>query len=272
MRSFYDLDAVLALGVVPTLVGTYSDRGFRGWQIDAGAEGAELTEVSSGVNLEQVAAAGIDLFIANEIVYTTFPEETDAVEQVGPLVGLPDFDFAAQLRIVGTSLGIDPDEIQQQIDAVDSALDGFAVADPPATIGALNYYGDATAFATTAQSNTGYLLERVGLPTLTAPEPPAGQARKDYVEISLELLPQELDVDVLYGFEFDGGAAAWDKLEDDPVFQSIRAVQEGRYYRLGPDDATAVSAPSVLSVPVALAALERTLVREDSSHGRRVSH
>lgn len=259
MRSFYDLDAVLAFGVVPTLVGTYPGRGYRAWQVDAGADEAALIDVQSGVNVEQVLADGIDLFIANEIVYTTFPEETDAVEQVGPLVGLPDFDFAEQLRIVGTALGVSPDEIQQRVDEVEAALDGFSVTAPPASIGALNYYGDATAFATTAESNTGALLERIGLPTLTAPEPPADQARKDYVELSLEVLAQVLDVDVLYGFEFDGGADAWDELEASPVFQAIPAVQNGRYFRLGPDEATAISAPSVLSVPVALAALSRTI-------------
>ena len=259
MRSFYELDAMLALGIAPAIIGSFPGRNLRPWQIAAGAEEAEIMDMTNGPNLEQATAAGIDLAIANQPVVTTLQEQVDAMRAVAPVVGLPAFDFAEQLRIVAACLDVDEEILTMQVEELQDTLDGFQVEQPPARIVGFRIFDDSTITLITPQSEASRLLDRIGLSSLSAPPVPADQARKDFVSVSLEVAPDVLDADVLLGFDDERLSEQMDAFEATPLFQQLPVVQSGNYHRLNPDNTAAMLAPSVLSLPVALKVLQQIL-------------
>jgi len=249
------MDAVLALGAVPVTYGSFPGRPLYPWQ--ARARAAEVMDATDGVNLEQLAAARVDLVVVNEIVLTALAEEVDDYQRLAPVVALPDLDFAGQLRIVADSLGIDRKAARERAAEVVRLLDAFRPPTRPASIAAFTSFESGSVTVFTADSNGSRLLERVGLPSLLSAGRSAS-ARPDHAALSLERITELDAAEVLIGLPFENESLL-DELEASPLFGRLDAVRTGSYHRLSGPESQALIVPSVLSVPVALDALRRVL-------------
>ncbi|MEM8529517.1 MAG: hypothetical protein AAGF95_01660 [Chloroflexota bacterium] len=255
MRTFYELDALLFLGIIPALIGSFPGRRFYPWQIDAGADEATVMDMSNGPNLEQAVAAGVDFAIANETFFNGAQEQIEAMSSVAPVVALPDLDFEEQLRIVRDCLDLSEATIAQKTDEIESLLADARFVQPPSSVSAISVFSPPQVSVWTSQSSASLLMERVGLPSLSSSPVPEQQVDGNTVDISLEVLP-EIDSTVLIGISQDDPETQ-DALEAEPLFQQIPAVQARQYYRLNPDDSWALRSPSALNLPVALETLQR---------------
>ncbi|MCG8351271.1 MAG: ABC transporter substrate-binding protein [Chloroflexales bacterium] len=251
-RTFSELDALLALAVIPVLVGSFPGRPLKSWQIANGAAQAEVMDMTGGQpNLERMTALDIDLVVVNEGLSRIVPEEVDALRQVAPVVALPiTLNFIEQLQIVAACLDLSIAEVETTIAAIEAAYAAFTVAQPPTNIAAITVAGGI--YMPTTEHPASELMQRIGLPAFSAPASPLSV--NGVVEISAELL-DEIDAEIVLGLEREDPALL-DELEASPIFQQIPAVQNGKYYRLSLEHSDGLIAPSILSVPVVLAALQ----------------
>ena len=251
-RTFSELDALLALDVIPVLVGSFPGRVLKSWQIAKGAEQAEVMDMTNGQpNLERMTALDIDLVIVNEGLSRVVPDEVDALHQIAPVVALPvTLNFIEQLQIVAACLDLSLVEVEGAIASIETAYDAFTVSQPPTSIAAITVASGI--YMPTSEHPASALLQRIGLPALSAPASPLNV--NEMVEISEELL-SEIDAEILLGLGREDPKLL-DNLEASPIFQQIPAVQQGNYYRLSPEHTDGLVGPSILSVPVVLEALQ----------------
>ena len=252
-RTSYELDTLLALGVVPELYGTVTGRTLSSWQ--TGVADAETVDVSGGgPDIEAILAARIDLVIISELFANGLPEEVEAYQQIAPVVIVPiGLDFAEQLRIVAECLDIPAVDVQSTLAEIETVYDDFTVAEPPASI-ALISSSDANIFFLTPTSPAAALLERLGL---SAPTLPDAVEVQGVVAVASEEVLGDLNADVILGLTTNELAGSLEELEANPLFQAIPAVQAGRYQRLDAETSAALGSPTVLSTPVAVMGLQR---------------
>ena len=254
-RMNFEMDALLALGVIPTMYGTVPGRELSSWQTSVGAAEATTLDITGGQpNIEALVAAGIDLVLFTEFLLNVASEEIEAYREVAPVVGIPlGLDFAEQLRIVAECLDLPTTHVQREVAQIEGTFDGFTVT-PPSSLALITSADQIGHILQTPESPSSALLERLGLPAPSIPDdvPDLG----GYAPISEELLP-EIDAAVLLGVSSAETASAFAELEASPIFQRIPAVQAGRYQRLNADVSVALGAPTILSTPIAVEGLQR---------------
>ena len=253
-RTSYELDTLLALGVVPELYGTVLGRTLGSWQM--GVADAKMVDVSGGgPNIEAILAARVDLVIISELFANAFPEEIEAYQQIAPVVIVPiGLGFTEQLRIVAECLDISSVDVQNTLTEIEAVYDDFTVAELPASIALIASSG-TNVFFLTPTSPTAALLERLGLPEPTFPDAVEVQG---VTAVASEEVLGDINADVILGLTTNELAGSLEELEANPLFQAIPAVQAGRYQRLDNETSAALGSPTVLSTPVAVMGLQRT--------------
>lgn len=226
-------DTMVALGVEPAGVTTFSGTDFEGWEyVEDELEGADILGQFVEPNLEAVAALGPDLIIASENSHT---EIYDELSEIAPTVVMEDTggDFREYSRNVGEVLGME-DEVEERIEEYEQNAEEVAgeldeaVGDETVTFframpDRLEIYGNARLVGP-------ILYDDLGL----SPGPFVEERAMDEerVEISLESVP-ELEADHL--FVLDQTEDDMEEITGSPLWQSVPAVESGNVYEAGRD-------------------------------------
>lgn len=259
-----DADIAVALGVPPVAVTKYSTGEYSPWlkpKIDPAKVTLVGDEGGGGqVSLEQIAALKPDLILAGQ--YFQIDAQYKQLSQIAPTIAyqkaqLTD-SWEEQTKVIGQALGRQ-DRAQEVIAGVRSKIDEIRRAHPEFEGKTASYsYHFAPDAIQTINSTDDYaavLFGGLGLrlsPKVTALEGDQG------ARISLEQI-ETLDADVMIlAYASDNLRPS---LENNPVFQSVPAVKDGRYVPLGVDAVTALRLPSVLSIPYGLDELEPGLTK-----------
>lgn len=231
-------DAMVALGVEPAGVTTFSGTDFEGWEyVEDDLEGAEILGQFVEPNLESVANLGPDLIIASESSHTEIYNE---LSQIAPTVVMEDTggDFREYSRSVGEVLGME-DEVEERIEEyeanaeevageLDEAIGEESVAFLRATPDEYRLYGNGRLVGPILYGDLG--LEIPALVEELA-------ADENFVEISLERIP-ELDAE--HVFLLDQTEGEIEELTESPLWQSVPAAESGNVYEAGRDTWIAV--------------------------------
>lgn len=261
IMNFYGnagLDALLALGVTPVLIATYDGFTLLPWQ--STAKDVPFLLMPEGTpNQEKVLAEQIDLIITADYPTAT-KENRDEWLPFGeriPIVSVDQSDFEEQLRIVGDTLGMEETAAAKAAEITQLFTD-FSASYTPQTVKAFGTYGDGTFYMFRAASGLSAMIERFGLPALTAPTTIGEQLIDPEAvhSISLEQL-SELEADLLIGTGYT--VSPLDTVVDSPLFQQLEVVQQGRFMNLSNDDSFAIAYGSVLSIPTARELLTQAL-------------
>ncbi|MGH3908042.1 MAG: iron-siderophore ABC transporter substrate-binding protein [Pseudonocardiaceae bacterium] len=262
-----DADIAVALGVPPVAVTKYSNGEYAPWlkpEIDT----AEVKLIGGGggeggadvVSLEQVAALKPDLILAGQ--YFQIDAQYEQLSQIAPTIAYQETQLTdsweEQTAVIGRALGR-PDRAQEVIAGVKSKIDEVRRAHPEfegkTASYSFHFAPDSIQTINSTDDYAAVLFGGLGLrlsPKVTALEGDQG------ARISLEQI-ETLDADVvILAYASDNLRPS---LENNPVFQSVPAVKDGRYVPLGLDAVTALRLPSVLSIPYGLDELEPGLTK-----------
>ncbi|MGC4108420.1 MAG: ABC transporter substrate-binding protein [Thermomicrobiales bacterium] len=253
VRNFVDMDTCLALGVIPAGWGTFPGRNLQPYQVAAGGKDNGI-DVTDGINFEEMLSRDVDLVIGSKASLDILPEEVAAFAEINiPVVALPELDVLEQLRIAGEAFGRE-DEAARVSQEFSATVQAFTPGVMPTSLSILMGFDTTEFYLYTAASVASKSLEELGLPALSTPVLPAADAeRQDYVTLSLERAA-DIDAEWVIGLIYD--STATDQISGIPVFESIPAVQAGRYRELVDEVAWAMSGPSVLALPITIAALQ----------------
>lgn len=259
-----DADIAVALGVPPVAMTKYFYGEYAPWlkpEIDPAK--VELIGSEGGadpVSLEQVAALKPDLILAGQ--YFQIDGQYKQLSQIAPTIAyqktqLTD-SWEEQTKVIGQALGRQ-DRAQEVIAGVRSKIDEVRKAHPEfegkTASYSFHFAPDAIQTINSTDDYAAVLLGDLGLrlsPKVTTLKGDGG------AQISLEQI-EILDADVLIlAYASDNLRPA---LENNPVFQSVPAVKDGRYVPLGLDPVSALRVPSVLSIPYGLDQLEPGLAK-----------
>ncbi|MEU4373673.1 iron complex transport system substrate-binding protein [Pseudonocardia alni] len=252
-----DADPVLALGVTPVAVASYTfyqeTGGLGPWArgLVQGEAPQVLTEPEP--NLERIAALRPDVIIAlsSGIDRAAY----DRLTAIAPVVARPAGSIAFgvsrtdQMRAVATALG-ETARGEELIRTADAAFADAVTAHPEfrGKVGATVLPFDGTYGAFTAADARGQFMTGLGFA-----QPPAIAERDDrqsfYVEVSSEQAGL-LDGDVLVMLADEG--AAKQQVDSDPVLRQIPVVARGDMVVPDADTRGAMTYNSVLSAPYAL--------------------
>jgi iron complex transport system substrate-binding protein len=252
-------DYALALGVVP--VGAREWFGGQPgalwpWARDAAGGAAPEVLPVDALDLEQVAALAPDLILGINSGLT--PDEYERLSGIAPTVAQPAeyADYGAPWQTITTTVGTALGREQDAAALIPEIEDRFARAraDNPAFAGRTGLLAALLAdgtFYVYAEGPAPRFLVDLGLVLPPAAEALFTGADRPPVALSPEQL-SVLEADVLVVGLY--GASATAARVDDPLFQSLRTVREGRAVLL-PELSTANGAMtfgSVLSLPAAL--------------------
>ena len=253
--GFNDLDFVLALGVTP--VGTRANLGYdasqRPWA-PAASKGTELPTVGeTEIDVEKVAALKPDLIVG---VYSFIDQQTyDQLAKIAPTLAQTDeyadgaTPWQQQTLLTGKALGRE-DQAQDLVDDVEGQFEK-AKADHPEFAGksvAVDYNGVAGSdhFLMGADDLRSQFFTALGF---TVPDTSTAVSNE---QLGL------IDQDVLIG----GGFGPTDAVATNPLFTSLKAVQEDRtvYFGSYTDDLMgALGYGSPLALPWLLEKVEAAL-------------
>ncbi len=259
-RNFTELDAVLALGIIPTSFGTYPDRPLTSYQVAAGGERMNRMDVTDGVQLEQLLAEKIDLIVVSEIFASDardkINEQVQAYQRIAPLIALPE-DVADAFNILTNALALDEARGAARLDAFNDLIAAFPKRSGTPRIALVQPDGPGTIGIYTADTPGATLMLRIGL---GRPVTPSGIDIPDYyAAISEEQLGSAIgNADIVLGLDFDDSPGL-DELEQRQLFRALPAVQSGRYVRIDNDQSVAVVRPSALSIETTLGAWQRVV-------------
>jgi iron complex transport system substrate-binding protein len=243
VKDYHDLDAVLAIGVVPAAFG------FAPWLVDdltpwaAAAGASRSTRMPAPIGeipLETIAAQRPDLVVA----YTVFVGDSfDELSGIAPTVTVEAVSWQTDTRTIGQATGREA-QAAAAIDRAELALDQGT-----ATLAELS--GRRTAVLSrsrgeikiaTSAHRAGQLVADLGLePVDLGTSGPEGT-------LAEEELTRLDDVDILLVQDF---VAETDALLNAPLFSRLRPVRERRAARLSPAATRASYLPSALSIPYA---------------------
>ena len=241
------LDALLALGLTPVLIATYDGFTLLPWQ--SAAEGIPFLVMPDGLpNQEKVFAEKIDLIITAEYPTATKEARDQWLPFSGriPIISVDQSDFEGQLRIVGAALAME-EAAEEKANEVSQLFSNFIPPRMPETIKAFGTYGDGAFYMFRAASGLSAMIERFGLPPLTAPTTIGDQVIDPEAvhSISFEHM-QELEADLLLGTGYT--ISPLDTVVESPLFQQLGAVKEGRFTAFSNDESFAIAYGSVLSI------------------------
>lgn len=254
-----NLDALLALGVKPTLIAAHDGSKLLPWQ-SAAQDVPFLVMAESRPNIEKVLAEGIDLIVAG--AYSEATSESNDGSAPNPIADIPivtidNGDPVAQLRIVGDALGLEA-QAAAKADEIATLFADFEAPYIPASIKAFGTRGDGTFEMYKSSSALGLLLERFGMPLLECPTDIGNQQINTAMVYNIPNQQiGELESDVLLGISYD--KAAFDTIVDAPLFKQLQVVKNGHFEAFSNDESLAIVHNSVLTIPTAKELLLRAL-------------
>ncbi|OZC59142.1 hypothetical protein CH276_21995 [Rhodococcus sp. 06-470-2] len=231
VANLWDLDTVLALGVVPVQFGVRE--GFaemtgapnRSWEWHENAltelgGSSERISLGESIDTERIAAAEPDLIIGDDGV----AESRSQLESLAPVLQIAYFDWRRNLQIIGDALDRRDraDELISDTEArMSAALEGLDVAG--ATVGLIAAYDTATFYGLGHESIPAVdLFRRAGFTTVAALSDGA-TADAPRPEFSAENADILADADVLVVFDFGSTG-----IVDTGLFTSLPSVAAGR--------------------------------------------
>ncbi|MGH8931795.1 MAG: ABC transporter substrate-binding protein [Egibacteraceae bacterium] len=257
-----DLDALLALGVVPVATSRFAEEhldAIFSWAKDEVGDAAlpEVLDIyTDGVPFERVAALGPDLILA---VYSAIEQgDYDRLSRIAPTVAQPkgfvDYGASWQLmtRTIGRAVG-HPERAGQLVADVEAQLAQVRAAHPEfagaSGVMALDG-GDGTYFYWPPPDQVGRFLADLGfeVPAELA-ELPEGTTRGQISAERVDLL----DVDVLVWWYVDGESGRG-QIRANPLYSGLDVATQGRDVFLYGTDLLneAIGYPTVLSIPFLL--------------------
>ncbi|MBU2663650.1 iron-siderophore ABC transporter substrate-binding protein [Actinoplanes bogorensis] len=251
--QYRDLDAAIALGVVPLLspdLSFFLEGGVAPWvQPLLGPAKLNLVDVEE-MPYEAIAALKPDLILATDRL--NLEEEYARLSQIAPTMswdeGYNKDEWRTTTTRVGAALGKEA-EAAQQIKTTEDAIAQAKAANPEFagktfTLGPVTADGTVNTINSTSDASAEFLAQ-FGLALSPAVTSLPNAAIPGRAVISPERL-DVLDADVLM-LTFNTPAART-KLEATPLFQQIPAVRRGAYVGLDLPAALAIGFPSALSV------------------------
>lgn len=249
-----DAETALALGVQP--VGASDWLAFGGDGVGPWAEGLyeESPEILGTMELSLEAIADLDPDVILDVKSSGEQDRYDALSEIAPTIGPPEggeqylVSWQDQVRMIAAVTGRSS-QGEELIDEIDAQFVA-AAAEHPEFDGATVTVGNRTASGYGAHvSGSGRvdLMELLGFVN----NPEVENLRDDgfSVEIATERLDL-LDADLVLMTPIGIEAS---EITDDPLFQAVPAVQDGRVVVLDDDTlAAALSTNTVLSIAYAL--------------------
>lgn len=257
--GYTEQDALLALGVIPVgVTDWYGDQPFATWpwaQEALGDAEPEVLDATDGFQYERIAALKPDLIIG-----TNAGMEADAYEQlaaIAPTIAQPEgadgyfSRWDEQTLLIGRAVGLE-DEAQALVDDVKADFAAAAEAHPEfagtKAVFLQNAFYEGSAIAYQDGLSTEFLTD---LGFVVPPELDPFQTEDGgQAYIPVEQL-EVLDVaDVLiWGTEVPEDR---DALEDEPLYENLEEVQDGKLVFTDGVTAGAIYFTSVLSLPYVL--------------------
>ena len=256
-------DVALALGIAP--VGT--DAQVWNWTGDAepglyewttqgysalDAEEPEVFSVSDGLDFEAISDTDPDIILAGLSGLTE--EDYDTLSQIAPVVAYPEnawyTPWRDQIALNAQALGLE-EEGQQLVEDLDEQISD-AAADAPEIEGktAAFFYMNAADLSSVSLYTGGdprtAFLEDLGF-EMPQSAIDAAASGSFYVDVAEENVDELNDVDVIVSY---GDEQLISALEDDPLWGTVPAVQNGSVVAIGEGDTfSAAVSPTALSIP-----------------------
>jgi iron complex transport system substrate-binding protein len=253
-------DVALALGIAPVGVDdqTWSMDGSDGlgvyeWTTDAytalGADEPVVFSTADGTDFESIADTQPDVILAG---YSGVTEEDYAtLSEIAPTVAYPDAAWLTPWRDViltdSAALGL-ADEGQELVDSLQTQITDATADSAFAGKKAAFFYMSAADLSTISiygkgDSRTAFLADLgFDLPEL------AGDVDTFYQDISAENADQLADIDVIVSY--GDGDELLKALQADPLWSTLKAVQNGAVVSVGSGDAlSGAVTPTALSIP-----------------------
>jgi iron complex transport system substrate-binding protein len=264
-------DNALALGVVPVGIVkvTYAPGDMQTWT-KAALRGRQpqLIDTTDGIPYERVAALRPDLILATNAFELENQAVYNRLSRIAPTVhftrsSLSD-SWQAVMQRVGQALGRQ-ERAEELVTEAEGELAGVRDRTPELVGKTVNFFNADPSGLYTINASEDYsirLLEGIGLRLSSKVAQLKGEGGR--VVVSPERY-DVLDSDLLLGTSTSPKALA--ALRRDKLFNSMKAVRDGRYVELDIGPATSMVYPSVLSVRYATAEVVPKLERAIKAGG-----
>lgn len=254
-----DADTLLALGITPVAVAPWGAQGdgdgsgVGPWskQLLGDAAPAVIYNTASGFTsdiLEQVTAADPTQIIA--VNQAVDDQARISLEAIAPTTlkpeGFPDWQvpWDEQVTTIAEAVG-QADEGPRLVEQTRGAFENFK-ADHPEVQGkraaiVMPYDGKIGLY--TASDGRGQFIENLGF---SIPDELQGDGSSFFVDYAPENYAELNGVDYLFVLDYNG---AVDALKNDPTFQQLEVVKDGRVRYLDTDTGNAMSMPNPVTIP-----------------------
>lgn len=254
-----DADVALALGVKP--VGTFDigpdfPKGVGPWAADRyGSETPTLLKFTDGLPLEEIIKLDPDLILAVQSGVTA--EEYAKLSRVAPTVtyrkgrGAYLTPWPEQTEQIGAALG-QPEQAEELVDDTEDAIEQARDDHPDLQGKTFSFVAarDASQLSVYAPADLRVqFLESLGM-KLSEGQRKVAEGQEFFVDLSFERIG-ELEADVLAAW-FNTPAVR-KTFTSQPAFKSFDTVERGGFAPLDIVQAQAIGAPTVLSIPWAIA-------------------
>ncbi|MEM9520068.1 MAG: ABC transporter substrate-binding protein [Actinomycetota bacterium] len=244
MAGVADMDALLALGVVPTAAASYypitpTERTFAPWNQEYVGEIDTFITAGDGLSLEALAALEPDLIVGQA---NQFEDNYDQYAGIAPTIGHAyPTDWREPIRIFGQALGLE-DRALDAIAEIEAEIAAIAerVPDPAPKLALVSPFGaDITVYHEGLGAGPALSLSEIGVEIVGDASP-----------ISLEQLGVLDEADWVIVFDFT--IFNVQDFIDGPLFQRLPAVQADRFVVLSPEQSFSWVLETSRSIPATL--------------------
>ncbi|CAN5607014.1 iron-siderophore ABC transporter substrate-binding protein [soil metagenome] len=263
--DWYEVDYLIAMGVKPILY-CYTNRydlGVSPWLIAAGGDTLEHYDIIDNPDLERIVAANPDLIVADPAVAE---EVAEPLKKIAPTLGLPtpytgSKDWREAQILLGQACGTETEAaaaIAETEAAIASGKDRLAAYSDRSVTILYSYGPTGNIYGTGEDESVAGLFRTLGVQFSS---PFSGSAQ------STELIGEAKNADILFNWDIWGSP---EFLEANDVFQTLPAVQEGRYEVLSGPAARAIFGPTTLSIRWVIDELVEKIILAANSNGKRL--
>ncbi|MEL6893766.1 MAG: ABC transporter substrate-binding protein [Actinomycetota bacterium] len=240
-----DLDALISLGVVPVATSLYypinfeGDLGLAPWNQEYVGE---LIELPRGASIEEYARVEPDL-IVGQLGSGDAVDSLDLFSEIAPVV-IHEYptDWQDPITLFGDALGLE-EEALAAIDRIQGEIDAIAerVPDEGVSVAMVSPFagGQITIYNENLGAGPARALASIGV-EIVGPDGP----------LSYERMEELAAADWVIVFDFTLGPV--DAFLDDPVFNTLPAVQAGNVVRLSPEQSFSWVIETSRSLPATL--------------------
>lgn len=246
-----DFDALLSLGVTPYAAASYypvnfaGERGFAPWNAAFFGE-IETFLNTPEINIEEIAAMEPDLIVGQP---GTVDRAYDLFAAIAPTI-IHDYPtgWREPILLFGEALDLE-EEAAAAIARIEADIAEVAARvpeDPPSIVMVSPFRAELTVYHTELGAGPAAALEEIGIPIVGSDSP-----------VSLERIGELADADWVIVFDFT--LFPVESLLEDPLFQSLPAVQAGRVAMLTPEESFSWVLETSRSLPATLDGILRSI-------------